>query len=280
MSKPTNIFAVVLLFGITLSVPSEASAYCFVSGNDCPSSSGSRQVVQICADGDGTGTCSSGALSVSAPDTITFVRESGGSNALGACVYNTSTSSWNFHRLINSGTSTVVTDSSQPRDMAFCSGTMMDRLYIAYWNSSCGGTSTTAWSYGGYEMELYGQEGYDDLYGGSGSDLLCGGGDDDELYGYSGTDDLDGMAGDDYLEGNTGNDELWGYSGVDDIADYSGYDYLFGEDGSDACVYDYDNSAGAVDCYSPAGGSDPYSGDVTGNLVSTDCDTLRTCRLY
>jgi Ca2+-binding RTX toxin-like protein len=65
--------------------------------------------------------------------------------------------------------------------------------------------------------ELYGEDGRDTLRGGWGDDLLHGGADADDLNGGAGDDELNGGAGRDMLVGDAGTDEIHGGSGDDEI---------------------------------------------------------------
>ena len=89
---------------------------------------------------------------------------------------------------------------------------------------------------------LYGEEGNDqlfagsgpaELHGGPGNDLLVGGSNIDFLYGDAGDDTLKGGAGNDLLFGGTGADRLEGEAGDDTLRGEAGRDHLFGGDGDD-----------------------------------------------
>ena len=90
--------------------------------------------------------------------------------------------------------------------------------------------------------ELYGGSGNDILYGNGGNDTLDGGYDDDVLYGNDDNDTLGGGYGDDVLYGNDDNDTLDGgygddvlYGNDDNDTVNGGYgnDYLYGGAGND-----------------------------------------------
>ena len=75
------------------------------------------------------------------------------------------------------------------------------------------------WSGTGDDV-LVGTAGANLLMGAAGNDAISGGGGPDTLTGGDGADSLAGDAGDDVLEGGAGPDVLWGGAGVD-VADYS-----------------------------------------------------------
>lgn len=83
----------------------------------------------------------------------------------------------------------------------------------------------------GRGVTLYGEDGSDNINGGSGSDRLHGGNGNDQLYGNGGNDILDGGEGDDMLYGGAGNDTyIFNVgSGTDTIIDSEGINtILFG----------------------------------------------------
>lgn len=83
----------------------------------------------------------------------------------------------------------------------------------------------------GRGVTLYGEDGSDNINGGSGSDRLYGGNGNDQLYGNSGNDILDGGEGNDMLYGGAGNDTyIFNVgSGTDTIIDSEGINtILFG----------------------------------------------------
>ena len=73
----------------------------------------------------------------------------------------------------------------------------------------------------------------DVLFGGSGNDLLVGRGGNDALRGNTGEDTLFGGTGNDNLQGGNQNDELFGGNGVDVLDGGSGNDILNGGTGND-----------------------------------------------
>lgn len=83
----------------------------------------------------------------------------------------------------------------------------------------------------GRGVTLYGEDGSDNINGGSGSDRLYGGNGNDQLYGNGGNDILDGGEGNDMLYGGAGNDTyIFNVgSGTDTIIDSEGINtILFG----------------------------------------------------
>lgn len=96
---------------------------------------------------------------------------------------------------------------------------------------------------GGGDDVILGRAGEDLLFGGDGSDNLIGGDDRDELYGGRHRDRLDGGSGDDVLEGGAGNDRIDGKRGHDEILGGSGDDLVFGGDGNDVI----DGGSGPID---------------------------------
>jgi Ca2+-binding RTX toxin-like protein len=67
---------------------------------------------------------------------------------------------------------------------------------------------------------LDGDQGNDDLYGGTGNDMLRGGTGRDDLYGGHGDDTLDGGAGNDEMTGGAGSDLFVFNRGRDVIEDF------------------------------------------------------------
>jgi Ca2+-binding RTX toxin-like protein len=81
---------------------------------------------------------------------------------------------------------------------------------------------------------LEGRAGDDTLRGGTGEDVLVGGDGADELHGGAGEDSLAGGVGADSLFGNDGADLLFGGAGDDSLSGGEGYDALTGDDGNDS----------------------------------------------
>lgn len=75
---------------------------------------------------------------------------------------------------------------------------------------------------GGAADEGHGRDGRDDMYGGTGQDLLSGGPGDDNVYGQHGQDLLRGGRGNDYIEGSNDPDNIHGDRFGDVI--YGGHD--------------------------------------------------------
>jgi Ca2+-binding RTX toxin-like protein len=91
--------------------------------------------------------------------------------------------------------------------------------------------------YGGDGSDvLSGDNGIDRIYGGTGDDRLIGGDGDDYLYGEDGNDDIRGSAGNDYLSGGAGNDVIF---------DDRGSNIAYGGDGDDR-IYLYTNTSGPI----------------------------------
>ena len=89
-------------------------------------------------------------------------------------------------------------------------------------------------------------DGNDQLFGGSGNDVLLGMGGDDKLFGGAGDDILIGGAGNDYLDGGDGQDVMYAGSG-DDVVVYDHSDYLIdGGSGIDALLVDKSEFTGAI----------------------------------
>jgi len=84
-----------------------------------------------------------------------------------------------------------------------------------------------------FNDRINGDNADNDLYGGSGDDLLIGLGGNDRLYGEDDNDTLIGSGGDDYLSGGAGNDWLNGVGGRDTLIGDSGDDMLIGGVGVD-----------------------------------------------
>ncbi len=124
--------------------------------------------------------------------------------------------------------------------------------------------------------QIFGGDGWDDVYGGEGNDLIDGGGDwdilygedgDDDIYGGEGDDDIYGGAGYNVLYGNAGHDEIFGGDDWDDIYGGTGNDYLdggddwdilFGEDGDDTLI----GGGGDDELYGGAGDNQLHDVDV------------------
>ncbi len=97
-------------------------------------------------------------------------------------------------------------------------------------------------------MRLYGEEGDDNLTGGSLGDIIEGGVGDDALIGGGGNDSIDGGKGDDTLIGNSGDDTLTGGYGDDTLTGGAGSDtYLFGQLWGTDTIVEEASEAGAVD---------------------------------
>ncbi len=121
-------------------------------------------------------------------------------------------------------------------------------------------------------------DGHDNLYGGSGNDLLLGLGGNDHLSGGSGNDILLGGSGDDYLSGGEGSDILLGGSGndvirmdMDDILVDGGMDV----DGTDMDVLLIDNaSLEAVKDKMQDGSIDNMEVVIAGDVAGTSTEEV------
>ena len=91
-------------------------------------------------------------------------------------------------------------------------------------------------------------------------DWICGGTGPDALYGDSGNDWIDGEQGEDYLVGNDGQDRLFGGAGDDGLYPNSGSDFVDGGEGSDFIENSIDN-------LTPRWTSDTYHGGEGGDIV-------------
>ncbi|WP_195892555.1 putative Ig domain-containing protein [Geotalea daltonii] len=88
---------------------------------------------------------------------------------------------------------------------------------------------------------IYGGSGNDIIYAGGGNDSVDGGIGNDNLYGEGGNDSITGGGGDDFIQGDAdwqaldthGNDYIDGGAGNDRIAGLGGNDEVFGGDGND-----------------------------------------------
>lgn len=67
----------------------------------------------------------------------------------------------------------------------------------------------------GYVDNLYGGSGQDLMFGGPGVDLMTGGDDDDTMLGGAGDDLVNGQGGDDVMSGGSGNETMDGGTGLD-----------------------------------------------------------------
>lgn len=84
--------------------------------------------------------------------------------------------------------------------------------------------------------QLFGGDGDDTIFAGSGLDLLYGGNGDDTVHGEGGIDRINGDAGNDTLYGGDGNDRLSGQIGNDTLNGDDGADRLYGGDGDDILI--------------------------------------------
>ena len=91
-------------------------------------------------------------------------------------------------------------------------------------------------------VEFHGEQGNDELVGGSADDILRGGGDDDliqgregddQIFGGAGTNTLEGGDGDDSIDGGDRDDFIDGGDGDDKIKSGAGRDVVFGRKGFD-----------------------------------------------
>ncbi|MBU1052980.1 MAG: hypothetical protein KKC46_04020 [Proteobacteria bacterium] len=109
-------------------------------------------------------------------------------------------------------------------------------------------------------------QGDDEIYGGSGDDIVVGGGGDDLIYGGSDNDFIVGDAGDDTIFGGTGNDILLGENdGVPDSE--QGEDYIDGGSGNDE-IY----GGGKSDTLIGGDGNDYIQGDY--NILNSGGDFI------
>lgn len=97
----------------------------------------------------------------------------------------------------------------------------------------------TAW---GGPASVYGEGGYDTIWGSIFADLISGGGGkdringgegNDRLYGGANYDQIDGSYGRDRMFGGDGDDKLFGLTGNDTLDGGAGYDWLCGGKGND-----------------------------------------------
>jgi hypothetical protein len=86
--------------------------------------------------------------------------------------------------------------------------------------------------------ELWGGSGDDALYGSAGADLIVGEMGNDGGFGGEGDDRIYGMDGNDLLVGEAGADQLFGGAGDDLIVGMGGADVLVGEGGADTFRFD------------------------------------------
>ncbi|HEV2565836.1 MAG TPA: calcium-binding protein [Microvirga sp.] len=111
---------------------------------------------------------------------------------------------------------------------------------------------------------LYGDEGNDELHGGSSGNLFHGGSGDDHAYGGNGGDKINGDSGNDFLHGGDGVDKVSGGFGNDTVIGGNGTDELVGGFGEDA--FRFDRLDGSVDLVSDFN----YVPDVDGALDQGD----------
>jgi Ca2+-binding RTX toxin-like protein len=101
---------------------------------------------------------------------------------------------------------------------------------------------------------ILGDNGSDNLRGGTRDDYLNGRGGQDDLFGGAGDDYLDGGANRDRLFGNAGDDQLYGGAGNDDLTGGRGHDHLFGGAGNDRAFFNV--SRDGADSVNLGSGSD------------------------
>jgi Ca2+-binding RTX toxin-like protein len=77
------------------------------------------------------------------------------------------------------------------------------------------------------ELEAYGLEGDDLIFGTNNDDVIDGGEDNDTIYGERGNDTLLGSSGDDEIYGRDGDDRLIGEEGRDTLSGDAGSDTYF-----------------------------------------------------
>ena len=83
-------------------------------------------------------------------------------------------------------------------------------------------------------IEIYGDSGNDNIWGGLRNDTLEGGAGNDAIEGWSGNDRIKGDAGNDVLYGQSGHDTIFGGAGNDKMYGGTGNDYIAGEAGADS----------------------------------------------
>jgi Ca2+-binding RTX toxin-like protein len=101
---------------------------------------------------------------------------------------------------------------------------------------------------------ILGDNGSDELRGGTRDDYLNGRGGRDDLFGGAGDDYLDGGANRDRLFGNAGDDQLYGGAGNDDLTGGGGHDHLYGGAGNDRAFFNV--SRDGADSVNLGSGSD------------------------
>ncbi len=151
-----------------------------------------------------------------------------------------------------------------------------DTVY-AYGNATVnGGAGNDYISTSGNGNRLYGEEGNDTIWGGSGKETLDGGIGNDYLYGGNGNDSLNGSYGNDTLYGAGGNDTLRGGYGNDYMSGGDGNDYLEVTSGRNSLYGDGGNDilCGGLGSDSLYGGSgnDSLNGWANANLLVGGAD--------
>jgi Ca2+-binding RTX toxin-like protein len=116
---------------------------------------------------------------------------------------------------------------------------------------------------------ILGDQGRDDLRGGTRDDYLNGGGGQDKLSGGAGDDYLDGGGNSDQLFGNSGDDQLYGGAGNDELTGGGGHDHLYGGTGNDRAFFNV--SKDGADSVNLGSGSDlvDVSSATTGQVRLT-----------
>lgn len=115
---------------------------------------------------------------------------------------------------------------------------------------------------------LNGNDGDDNIAGGSDADTISGGDGFDVINGGGGDDSIRSGDGDDTIFGGAGNDEIHGDHGEDLINGDAGDDTIFGESGDDTIIGDAGN-----DSILGGAGADDLRGD-SGSATTTGNDTI------
>ena len=89
---------------------------------------------------------------------------------------------------------------------------------------------------GDLPVEIFGNNGNDDIVGTELDEIIDGRGGNDLLNGGEGNDELIGGGGNDTLIGGSGDDELRGENGNDILNAGTGFDAIYGGDGYDTCL--------------------------------------------
>jgi Ca2+-binding RTX toxin-like protein len=168
---------------------------------------------------------------------------------------------------LGDGTNTVnVSDqcpTSSPETVTVTSGSGQDTL-------TGGNQTTSTFSAGGGDDNVYASSGTNVIHGGEGNDRLFGGSFNDQVLGEGGNDDVDGKAGNDLIDGGPDDDRLEYSTGLGGNDTGAGSDTYVGGSGSDHLYLD--KHAGGVSITIDGAANDGAPGE--GDNVGADIEAI------